>query len=225
MDMKWFSSLLERNLVTQVGNIEKLFSRHKTHPITRAQLDEAESTRPQWPKTDQPVVVVLVPYFAPYAMYNATGNTIRADWRGADCMIDPSAKNYRSPEVIREGRIMENFRLIDGLAPPMGLRWEVINLFHDRNVAVKDLRGPKISPHAGVIAVGIHFPKLAMALGRDEVPNLAIPGYVRTFDAKQEPHVLVMGRPLPDFKNPTLFLQPESAKSESVAVPTFFRAA
>jgi hypothetical protein len=106
-------------------------------------------------------------------MYNATGNTIREDWRGADRMIDPSSKNYRSPEVIREGRVMENFRLIDGIAPPMGLRWEMINLFHDRNVAAKDLRGPKISPHAGVIAVGIHHPRLVRAVGRDDVPNLA----------------------------------------------------
>jgi hypothetical protein len=45
--MNSISSLLEKNLSAQVGNIEELFSKHETHPVTRAQLEEAEKTCPQ----------------------------------------------------------------------------------------------------------------------------------------------------------------------------------
>lgn len=220
--MKKFHSLLQRDFVKQIETVERLNKEHHLGIDAQAFID-ADKSRPTWPHTDQCVVVVLAVHLHRRAMFDSTAQTIRGSWNALDEIVSPHKQNRRTPEVIREPRIMENFRILPGIEPFVGLRWETLNLFHHRKVSAKDVRSPKTSPGAGVLAVGIHHPELIKQLGTDEYPNLCLPGYTRTFDVGLEPNVLVLEYNR-ELRSANLILKPESYASPTLAVPEFFRA-
>lgn len=217
-----FDSLLEKNLQQQVANIEK-WARCLELDISQEQLQEAERCRPAgWPKANRPVVIVLAAYCASRAMYTPVGNTLRSVWRGVhDAMNGGPVKNYRSPDVIRNPRVMDRFDTIPGTAPFVGLRWETIDVFANIGKAPSAVRSPVTSPSVGILAIGMHHPKLFLSIGQDSLPNLAVPGYVRTMGSGLEPHVLTVERDW-HFDAPTLVLRPESVGNALLAVPEFY---
>ncbi|MEO5927315.1 MAG: hypothetical protein ABIO72_01300 [Patescibacteria group bacterium] len=221
-------SLIDKDLSKQVATIEKWAKNHEVH-ITKEQLLEAAARLPSWPMTKRTILPVLVPYCESRAMFSATVNTIRTLWSGVHDALGLSRmreKPYRSPDVIREPRVMnkfemDKFELLPGIESFIGLRWEMIDAFANINVAPKIVRSPQTSPHAGVIAIAMHYPKLAKELGSEQLPNLAIGGYIRKMGSGVPDHVLVLNRD-PHFANPTLILRPEDAHSEILAVPEFY---
>jgi len=217
-----FSSLLQKDLGKQIELVESL-SATRNWGITSEQLLEAEATRSTWPKTAANVVIVLVPYLRARAMYNAVWATIRDLWHAVDDICNPPLVTYESPLVIREGRTMGDYHLLPGIEPFFGVRWESIYYPHHCGIAPATLRSPNISPHAGIIALGIHHPELVKHMGCEELPNLVIPGYIHEFhDGPKEAHVLVMEHEA-ETNRLTLTLSPESCVSPNIAVPVFFR--
>lgn len=220
--MKKFYGLLQRDLFKQIETVERLNAQHHWGIDKQAFID-AEKSRPTWPKTNQQVIVSLVPCLHRRGTFGSTAQTIRGLWLALDEVVSPHKQGRRMPDVIREPRNMEHFSSLSGIEPFVGLRWEVLNPFYHRNIAAKDVRSPKTSPGAGVLAIGIHHPDLIKQLGNEEYPSLAIPGYTRTFGANVESHVLVLEYSR-ELRSANLILKPESHVSPTLAVPEFFRA-
>lgn len=72
----------------------------------------------------------------------------------------------------------KHLRCLEGITHPgKCLQWERIDLAANRNKQPKDVRGPKTSPHAGILAAVAHFPKWVQAMDGEMVPYVWLPGY------------------------------------------------
>lgn len=146
-----------------------------------AYLAEAEKSIPTWPDDDRLVVVTLVPYLDDERngrkgvertfceLWAVTAKEQNGSWRWDG--YDKAGPN--------------RLQLLQGIEHRPGLRWEVIDLGCQRDRKPMDVRHPKKSPHAGILATAALHPEWVKAMDGENVPYVWIPGYeVNVSDGK-----------------------------------------
>ncbi|MFZ6015673.1 MAG: hypothetical protein ACOYUZ_04960 [Patescibacteria group bacterium] len=147
--------------------------------FTDEDFAEAERSVPPWPAGNL-VAVTLVPYLPDADGMGGVERTFQELWKAAAAAQE---KSWRWGGYDKAGP--DRLRLLKGIDHPGKdqpvLRWEVIDLGCNRNRKPVDVRDPKTSPHAGVIASAMLHPEWVKAMDGYEVPYAWAPGYEVNF--------------------------------------------
>lgn len=133
--------------------------------IPEAQF-EAAARLPIPEFTSDPSVCVTLVWYG--------NNTYRTFWMLWKIARAQQKRSYHL-EVYENSK---NVRLLTGVEQPKrGFRWERINTGCNRDRKPQDVRDPKTSPHAGIIASAAMHPDWVRAMDGDKVPYVYMAGY------------------------------------------------
>jgi len=143
--------------------------------FTDEDFAEIERSVPSWP-AGKLVAVTLVPYLPDGNGMGGVERTFQELWQVAASL---QHANWRWDGYDKAGP--DKLRLLEGIEHPAKgrpvLRWEVIDLGCNRNRKPVDVRDPKTSPHAGILASAMLHPDWVKAMDGEKVPYVWAPGY------------------------------------------------
>jgi hypothetical protein len=158
----------------QLTRIRELSS-ERSWGFTVEDFAEAERSVPPWPAGNL-VAVTLVPYLPDSNGMDGVERTFQELWQVAALL---QHANWRWDGYDKAGP--DTLRLLQGIEHPVKgkpvLRWEVIDLGCNRDRKPVDVRNPKTSPHAGILASAMLHPDWVKAMDGDKVPYVRAPGY------------------------------------------------
>ncbi len=144
--------------------------------FTDEDFEVAEQSVPEWPD-GKLVAVVLVPYLPDGNGMGGVERTFEELWQVA---ATAQEEGWRWDDGYGKAGL-DRLRLLKGIEHPAKdkpvLRWEVIDLGCNRNRRPVDVRDPKTSPHAGILASAMLHPEWVKAMDGDKVPYVWAPGY------------------------------------------------
>lgn len=124
-----------------------------------------------WP-ADRLIAITLVPYLPDQGEIRGMERTFHMLWRVAARQQKGSCRWDGYNDAGRE-----RIQLLKGIEHQPGLRWEVIDLGVNRGKAPKDVRDPRTSPHAGILASAALHPEWVRQMDEIDIPYVWAPGY------------------------------------------------
>ena len=210
-----FSTLFQKNLGIQLELLERL-NANRQLGLRREEFAAAEAMMPPWPQADGLVAVSLVPYVenALVAMWSEIGRRHHPPTHSSPYGLPPHLRSLASRLFpVRESE------------PSTRLAWETIDAGCNIDREWRDFRASTDSPDLGVFAMAMHHSEWVKNMGREEIPNVCVPGMFSIISDPGPIAFIPAIEMVPQMRVPNLVLRRPEYRSRISAVPQFYRPA